>query len=107
MAEQKRKALVMHRYDNVATALQELHPGDTVTIPSKEGCCSVELQEYVAFGHKLATTAIPQGAPVIKYGEGIGVATVDIGVGQHVHIHNVTSRRGSNSTVSQTGDPSP
>ena len=30
-----------------------------------------------------------EGEYVIKYGEVIGVATKNIGVGEHVHVHNV------------------
>jgi altronate dehydratase small subunit len=34
------------------------------------------------------------GDSIIKYGEVIGVATREIAPGQHVHVHNLESRRG-------------
>lgn len=43
-------------------------------------------------GHKLATTAIAKGAPVIKYAQTIGYAAQDIAAGAHVHDHNLEFR---------------
>lgn len=45
--------------------------------------------EDIAAGHKVALHDIPQGAPVRKYGEVIGVALADIPAGGHVHVHNL------------------
>ncbi|MFQ5657413.1 MAG: SAF domain-containing protein [Candidatus Methylomirabilales bacterium] len=35
-----------------------------------------------------------RGAPIIKYGQVIGRATVEIAPGDHVHVHNMESLRG-------------
>ncbi|MBP3381913.1 MAG: altronate dehydratase [Clostridia bacterium] len=43
----------------------------------------------LADGHKYALVDIKQGENIIKYGEPIGHATVDIRKGEHVHTHNV------------------
>lgn len=51
--------------------------------------------EDIPRGHKVALTDMRSGAYVIKCGEAIGVATRDIRRGQHVHIHNLDSLRGS------------
>jgi altronate hydrolase len=67
--------------DNVATAVRTLQPGDTVL--------GVTLSERVARGHKLALAAIAAGQPVVKYGQFIGHASVDIAPGSHVHSHNL------------------
>ena len=45
-------------------------------------------------GHKIAIFPIAEGAPVLKYGSAIGIATCDIPAGAHVHTHNVASTRG-------------
>ena len=50
-------------------------------------------ETLIPFGHKIAVAAMAAGAPVIKYGEVIGVATAEIRPGQHVHVHNVRSDR--------------
>ena len=76
--------------DNVATALRELDPGTRVAIDGIE----VTVRTAIPFGHKVALQSIAAGAPVLKYGEAIGVANVDIAPGDHVHTHNVESQRG-------------
>lgn len=54
---------------------------------------SVALTEPVPLGHKLALAGIRAGQEVIEYGQRVGIATRDIGVGEHVHVHNVRSAR--------------
>ncbi len=50
--------------------------------------------EVRADGHKYAIRAIAAGEDVVKYGMPIGHATVDIAVGEHVHVHNVKTNLG-------------
>jgi len=78
-------ALLLEAEDEVAVATRELAAGTRVIIGDTE----VELPGAVPRGHKLAVRAVPQGSPVHKYGQPIGVATVDIAVGDHVHVHNL------------------
>jgi (2R)-sulfolactate sulfo-lyase subunit alpha len=47
----------------------------------------------IPIGHKVALTDIKKGATVWKYGEDIGKAVVDIGKGEHVHVHNLKTKR--------------
>ena len=47
--------------------------------------------EDITIYHKLACRDIPQGEPVVKYGQHIGSAVTAIQAGQHVHVHNVES----------------
>lgn len=84
------KALKMATADNVATAVTNIEAGELVTI----GEVVVKAQERIPFGHKFALTNIPRGGDVLKYGEVIGEASQTIDQGQHVHVHNVVSRRG-------------
>ena len=67
--------------DTVAIALTDLTPGAHVA--------EVQLLEAVPALHKVALTAIPTGATVIRYGQPIGLATRDIAAGEHVHVHNL------------------
>jgi altronate hydrolase len=83
-------ALVISERDNVATALETLEAGRTVTL----GAIVVTLGERIPHGHKLALMPIAAGQPVVKYGSPIGLATSDIPAGAHVHVHNVASSRG-------------
>lgn len=79
-------ALQIHELDNVATALRPLPKGATV--------CGVCLLEPVPTGHKFALQPIACGAPILKYGAHIGVASKDIAAGAWVHVHNLEGERG-------------
>lgn len=83
-------ALVISARDNVATALQELRPGQRIDANGS----TVIVAERIARGHKIALRPIAAGDPVIKYGSAIGTASVPIAAGAHVHTHNVASSRG-------------
>lgn len=76
----------MKPQDNVATALRDVAEGETW-----EG---IQVLRPVPFGHKIAVRPIARGEHVLKYGEPIGAATVDIQPGEHVHVHNIEGLRG-------------
>ncbi|MDF1608714.1 altronate dehydratase family protein [Hoeflea sp. YIM 152468] len=69
--------------DNVIIALADLAPGASVA------GLDVPLGGAVARGHKIATRLIAEGEKVIRYGQTIGVASVAIAPGEHVHVHNL------------------
>lgn len=71
--------------DDVAVALEPLEAGSDVTV----GDVIVRLSDDIPAGHKFAVTPIAAGSPVVRYRSPIGIATSDIGVGEHVHVHNV------------------
>ncbi len=50
----------------------------------------------LADGHKYALRDIKAGEDIIKYGNPIGHATVDIKAGEHVHTHNVKTNLSGN-----------
>jgi altronate hydrolase len=83
-------AVIISARDNVATALEALEPGQTIRIDH----VTLNVNERIPRGHKVALCAIRSGEPVVKYGSPIGLATSDIGAGTHVHTHNVASARG-------------
>jgi (2R)-sulfolactate sulfo-lyase subunit alpha len=47
----------------------------------------------VPIGHKIALVDIKKGDTVLKYGQDIGCAIDDIGKGEHVHVHNLKTKR--------------
>jgi altronate dehydratase small subunit len=59
-----------------------------------EGRVTILVTEKIPFGHKFALRLIKKGEKITKYGETIGLATKEIQTGQHVHVHNLESRRG-------------
>lgn len=78
-----------------APVLLRLHPADDVAIARHAIAAGTDLGDGltaagdVPRGHKVALTGIAQGAPVLKYGQVIGVATAAIRAGEHVHGHNL------------------
>jgi len=89
----RQKVLVLHQADNVAVALMPLDVGETLSLDGSQIASSVLVRMPIATGHKIALCALRRGQMVIKYGQPIGVATQDIGSGEHVHIHNLASAR--------------
>ena len=47
----------------------------------------------IPIGHKVALRPIKAGDTVWKYGADIGRAVADIDEGEHVHVHNVKTKR--------------
>jgi altronate hydrolase len=74
------RSIRLHATDNVVVAIDAFLEGATV-----EG---VTVSGRVPKGHKMATAAIATGESVNKYGQTIGVATIPIAPGDHVHVHN-------------------
>ena len=73
----------LHGNDNVVVARIELKPG----MPTEaNGPATVSI---IPAGHKVATTPIDKGQPVLKYDQIIGFASTDIAPGEHVHEHNM------------------
>jgi altronate dehydratase small subunit len=89
----EKKALLIHREDNVAVAVTAVRAGETIFIDRGNGE-EVTLRDDIAFGHKIALMDRAPGEPIVKYGEVIGQASKHISRGEHVHVHNMESRRG-------------
>ena len=81
--------IVISERDNVATALEALDAGQIIAGPPP-----FTVVEPIPRGHKVSRRVIPAGESVIKYGNAIGVAMMEIPTGAHVHTHNVASTRG-------------
>ena len=76
--------------DSVATTTRAFEAGEELQVDGR----AVRLLQAIPFAHKVAVKPIPQGQPVYKYGEPIGLATADIAEGELVHTHNLKSNRG-------------
>jgi altronate dehydratase small subunit len=87
-------AIQINNRDNVATALKNLQKGQEISITGRQAKPPIILREAILAGHKLALRDLKKGAAIIKYGEVIGAATLDISRGTLVHVHNVDGLRG-------------
>lgn len=95
----KRLAVVANPKDNVATAVTDLKAGTTVHVRVAGQDVAIRLRSDVPVGHKFALKDINLHEDVLKYGECIGAATAPIAAGEHVHVHNVESKRGRGDLV--------
>ena len=53
----------------------------------------VEARSDIPIGYKLAIKPLGSGATVIKYGVDIGKVVAPIKAGEHVHVHNLKTKR--------------
>lgn len=90
--ENFKKVILMNKKDSVAMALMPIQKDDEVVVVyNDEVITKLHALEDIELYHKIAVKDILQNETVIKYGEVIGMATVSIKAGQHVHINNIES----------------
>lgn len=87
--------LVHDRRDNVGVAVVDLKAGQAVTGGSLDDGTTLQVTvlQDVPLGHKIALKDLKQGETAIKYGEDIGRVVADIRTGEHVHVHNLKTKR--------------
>ena len=78
----------LNEEDNVVVAISPLKKNDILQF----GKNRITILDDIPPGHKIAVRDICKKSSVIKYGLSIGMALVNITVGEHVHIHNITSK---------------
>lgn len=91
-------AIKLHPSDNVVVALNSLEVGEHILID--EIGLVQEVKDKIPYGHKVCIQEIKKGEKILKYGECMGIATNDIKVGHHVHVHNVRGLKESERLVS-------
>lgn len=74
------RTLRLNARDNLIVAIDTVMGGRTVH--------DVVAAERIPKGHKMATSIIATGAPIVKFGQIIGFASTDIAPGSHIHTHN-------------------
>jgi altronate dehydratase small subunit len=87
----KTQALIIDERDLVATALEPLAAGNVVIIEAKGHSLTIKVLSDIPQGHKISIVDIDKGQRILKYGETIGLASMFIAKGDHVHTHNVVS----------------
>jgi altronate hydrolase len=93
----------LHADDNCIVALRPWMQGQTINIDGNP----ITANNDVPAGHKIAVRPIAVGAPVMKYGWSIGVATQSISMGDHVHSHNLRCEHQMDYNDLATETPSP
>jgi (2R)-sulfolactate sulfo-lyase subunit alpha len=87
--------LVHDAADTVGVATVDIKAGEAVNGLFMDTQKSIEIKalEDIPLGHKIALEDHKVGDAVIKYEHDIGKVVADIKKAQHVHIHNLKTKR--------------
>jgi (2R)-sulfolactate sulfo-lyase subunit alpha len=88
--------LVHEKKDTVGVvAIEGLKAGTDMlcVVTADKSSFNLKSKMDVPIGHKVALADIKKGDTVIKYGQDIGKAVADIAKGEHVHVHNLKTKR--------------
>ena len=97
--------LLLHADDNVAVAATALPADCRVSTAASPNATTLRSTAAIPQGHKIAVRAIDIGEPVIKFGQMIGFATQAIGIGDWVHVHNLSAQQVSRNYEMATATP--
>jgi (2R)-sulfolactate sulfo-lyase subunit alpha len=87
--------LVHDQTDSVGVATQDIKAGETARgiFMDSQQPVSIEVRQDIPLGHKIAMKDHEIDGGVIKYCEDIGRVVQRIAKGEHVHVHNLKTRR--------------
>ena len=90
------QVLVHDKRENVGVVVVEnLQAGDEMfcVVTEDDSDFKLRLKQDVPIGHKVALTDLKEGDTIIKYGEDIGRVITPVATGEHVHVHNLKTKR--------------
>ncbi|WP_313017392.1 UxaA family hydrolase [Atlantibacter hermannii] len=80
--------------DSVGVVVIEgVEAGQTLTGWIMDQNKTIDVKDAIPIGHKLAIRDLAVNDTVIKYGEDIGRVVSAIKQGEHLHVHNVKTKR--------------
>ncbi len=88
--------LVHDKSDNVGVVVVEgVAAGAELlcVVTSDDSDFKLTAEQDVPIGHKIALTDLTEGETAIKYGADIGRIVVAVAKGEHVHTHNLKTKR--------------
>ena len=87
--------LVHEKKDTVGVAVVDVKAGQSLEGRSLDNNEVVKAKANmdIPLGHKIALKDFKTGDDVVKYGVVIGRVVKDIKAGDHVHVHNVKTKR--------------
>jgi (2R)-sulfolactate sulfo-lyase subunit alpha len=94
-AKPKLQFLLHHVGDSVGVAVVDIKANTKVQGRSIAGGGTVEVEALmdIPLGHKIALKDYQPGDTIVKYGVDIGKVVAPIKRGQHVHVHNLKTKR--------------
>ena len=62
-------------------------------IMENDKSAKIQAKNEILLGHKIAMIDLKEGDTIIKYGHDIGKVVKSIKKGEHVHVHNVKTKK--------------
>ena len=62
-------------------------------IMENDKSAKIQAKNEILLGHKIAMNDLNEGDTIIKYGHDIGKVVKSIKKGEHVHVHNVKTKK--------------
>jgi (2R)-sulfolactate sulfo-lyase subunit alpha len=87
--------LVHEKTDTVGVATQDIKAGQVAKglLMDTQDPIEMKALKDIPLGHKIALKDFKIGDTVLKYGHDIGKVVADIKAGEHVHTHNLKTKR--------------
>ena len=88
--------LVHSPKDNVGVVvIEDLKSGTDMmgVVTETDSTTRVMAKGDIPIGHKVALKDLKKGDTVVKYGEDVGRIVADVKTGEHVHTHNMRTKR--------------
>ena len=92
-----RTDLIIHdEKDNVAVVVIDKTSKNqecTGWVMENDGSTNIQSIDEIPLGHKIAMVNLKEGDTILKYGHDIGKVVKSIKKGEHVHVHNVKTKK--------------
>ncbi len=89
--------IIIHdKKDNVGVVVIEkitLNQDCNCWIMENDDSTKIQSKNEIPLGHKIAMEDLKEGDTIIKYGHDIGKVVKAIKKGEHVHVHNVKTKK--------------
>ena len=89
--------IIIHdQKDNVGVVvIEKITPKQECTcwIMENDSSTSIQSKDEIPLGHKIAMNDLNEGDTILKYGQDIGKVVKPIKKGEHVHVHNVKTKK--------------
>lgn len=88
--------IVHDKADSVGVVVvEDVQPGKELTgwVMQTDETIRLKSLDAVPLGHKIALRDFKPGDTVLKYGNDVGRIVAEVAKGQHVHVHNLKTKR--------------
>ena len=90
------EVIIHDEKDNVGVVvIEKITPNQDCNcwIIEDDSSSSIQSKDEIPLGHKIAMIDLNVGDTILKYGHDIGKVVKAIKKGQHVHVHNVKTKK--------------